>query len=133
MKYNSVLLIAFICLTYGCSTNSTILEGHGTIFSPTKSWEVQLLDESPGLSISTSTRTKPDGSTFSFTGITAEGWTNYPGAFAYVDNNDVVWAFNGESEVAIFEIAPPGGLKMWGLSTWTNSIPDEIKDRLPKK
>lgn len=119
MKSPQILLILLTGLFIGCSKDhSRLLEGQGSMISPSGNWEIELSESNPALTIRN----------------VFEGWTNInSGAFVYVDQNDTVWAYDGGLEVLIFNIPKPKTYVMWDLFTWTNEVPDIVKQKLPNQ
>lgn len=125
-------------LVLGCTPTGEILEEFGRIHSPGGNWTVELSSGDPGLRIidrrasdhpGARQMRRLTGARTKFSTGPSE-WTNHPGAFVFIDEEDRIWAWNGRDSTFIHErfnefdsISTPG-------SIWPDSIPDEVKARL---
>jgi len=130
MKINHTLLLALICIAVGCTKTSDTLEGLGEITSPSRTWKIELTDENPGLKIHHKIKSKSAKGNIS---TYPSAWENHTGAFAYVDHEDRVWAFNGNDKVFILEMLEDGATRSWDLKTWKKAVPQSVINKLPEQ
>jgi hypothetical protein len=65
------------------------------------------------------------------TSISPQGWTNYPGFFATIDDEGRFWAYNGKDQTWIYERMSDGGVRTFGLQTWKGAVPPEFSKKIP--
>jgi hypothetical protein len=91
---------------------------------------VHLKNTEPGLTITLHVSEQSnlaDGEGFS--SLSPSGWENQPGFFCVIDNNDIVWAFDGGEELLVVE-KHGDGTRLWDFNC-PLKIPAEAKTRLP--
>lgn len=110
-----------------------LLEEYGTTRSPKMNFKVTLSDENPGVEITSRLSGLDLGfvSWGSTKAVSPAEWQNQDGFFAYIDDEGRCWAFDGKSEVWIYERLPDGSGKSWDCRSWKEEVPSEVSSRIP--
>ncbi len=124
-----VSLVMLLATTFVTNAEN-LLEGYGKLESTGKTWKIELSEKSPGLKVEmTDTLYGSDG--LDGTSFTVDDWTNHPGAFAYVDETETIYLFNGLDKTLI--MTPIMGGDKFELDNWQRTFPEEFIKRLPAK
>lgn len=129
--------LSILIFLTGCPERQKLVNETGIYRSPKGTWKVELFNEAPGLRITqrerrpggpskkgASPKGKKDGKT-----IIPEGWVSSPGAFVYFDDQERVWAFDGQKRTYIVENSETGILT-WNLGNYPGAVPPTFQQMM---
>lgn len=110
------------------AANTRCISAFGTSYDPVTGWTIRV-SETNGIHIGPRSSSALGGTVKFQSTVSPSGWTAHPGWFAYAENEERVWIFDGERELITLEASA----KEVGFhgAPFRYQIPPEVFGRLP--